>query len=47
MSLVSTRVYEDHGIRVAALLGPVLALVAVALILQHGRLADNEISAAK
>lgn len=47
MSLVSTRVYEDHGIRVAALLGPVLALVAVALILQHGRLAKDGNSAAK
>ncbi|MEN9301465.1 MAG: hypothetical protein RLZZ254_1246 [Actinomycetota bacterium] len=47
MSLVSTRVYEDHGIRIAALLGPVLALVAIALILQHGRLVKSEGSAAK
>lgn len=47
MSLVSTRVYEDHGIRAAALLGPALGLVAVALILQHGRLAARESSAAK
>ena len=47
MSLISTRVYEDHGIRVAALLGPILTLVAIALILQHGRLAAREQSAAK
>ena len=47
MSLVSTRVYEDHGIRAAALLGPVLALVAIALILQHGRLAGRDSSAAE
>ena len=47
MSLVSTRVYEDHGIRFTALLGPILALIAIALILQHGRLASKKSSAAK
>ena len=42
VSLVATRVYDLHGIRASALIGPVLALIAVGLILQHARLASRD-----
>lgn len=41
-SLVATRVYEVHGIEASALIGPVLAVVAIVLIVQHGRLVSRD-----
>jgi predicted MFS family arabinose efflux permease len=42
VSLVATRVYDLHGIRASAMIGPAFALIAIVLILQHARLVSRD-----